>query len=273
MSDEEQEQEQKQQQDDETPQAAQEEQGSQIPEEEADKKEETETSASEDAEPNEQASAEESESDHDDEREEKGGDEEEEEPEAQDHGDDHEDQEQDDEEAPPEVTDRQQEEAPDQQHDGEGEFEESVVHVNRCCKVVQGGKKFSFSALVVAGNRNGKISYGFGKANQVPQAIQKAIQESRDRMIEVPIVHGTIPHRVELEYCSTELLLRPASPGTGVIASLPVRTTVNLAGITDLLTKIYGSTNPINCVKAVYEGLKSLRTKEEIEELRDVKIT
>ncbi len=156
---------------------------------------------------------------------------------------------------------------------GGEEFEESVVHVNRCCKVVQGGKVFSFSALVVAGNRNGKISYGFGKANQVPQAIQKAIQESRDRVIDVPIVHGTIPHRVELEYCSTELLLRPASPGTGVIASLPVRTTVNLAGITDLLTKIYGSTNPINCVKAVYEGLKSLRTKEEIEELRDVKIT
>ncbi len=161
-------------------------------------------------------------------------------------------------------------------HVGEGEegdeFEESVVHVNRCCKVVQGGKQFSFSALVVAGNRNGKISYGFGKANQVPQAIQKAIDDSRKRTIDVPIVHGTIPHRVELEYCSTKLLLRPASPGTGVIAALPVRTTVNLAGITDLLTKVYGSTNPINCVKAVYEGLKSLRTKEEIEELRGVKI-
>jgi len=169
-----------------------------------------------------------------------------------------------------EDTSRQQEE---QGGDGQEEFEESVVHVNRCCKVVQGGKVFSFSALVVAGNRNGKISYGFGKANQVPQAIQKAIQDSRERVIDVPIVHGTIPHRVELEYCSTDLLLRPASPGTGVIASLPVRTTVNLAGITDLLTKIYGSTNPINCVKAVYEGLKSLRTKEEIEELRDVKIT
>lgn len=153
------------------------------------------------------------------------------------------------------------------------EFEESVVHVNRCCKVVQGGKQFSFSALVVAGNRDGKISYGFGKANQVPQAIQKAIQDSRKRIIEVPIVHGTTPHRVELEYCSTKLMLRPASPGTGVIAALPVRTTVNLAGITDLLTKVYGSTNPINCVKAVYEGLKSLRTKEEIEDLRGVKIT
>lgn len=153
------------------------------------------------------------------------------------------------------------------------EFEESVVHVNRCCKVVQGGKQFSFSALVVAGNRNGKISYGFGKANQVPQAIQKAIQDSRKRIIDVPIVHGTTPHRVELEYCSTKLMLRPASPGTGVIAALPVRTTVNLAGITDLLTKVYGSTNPINCVKAVYQGLKSLRTKEEIEDLRGVKIT
>jgi small subunit ribosomal protein S5 len=156
--------------------------------------------------------------------------------------------------------------------EGEDEFEESVVHVNRCCKVVQGGKQFSFSALVVAGNRNGKISYGFGKANQVPQAIEKAIDDSRKRVIEVPIVHGTTPHRVELEYCSTKLMLRPASPGTGVIAALPVRTTVNLAGITDLLTKVYGSTNPINCVKAVYEGLKSLRTKEEIESLRGVKI-
>ncbi len=163
-------------------------------------------------------------------------------------------------------------EASHSEGDGEDEFEESVVHVNRCCKVVQGGKQFSFSALVVAGNRDGKISYGFGKANQVPQAIEKAIQDSRKRVIDVPIVHGTTPHRVELEYCSTKLMLRPASPGTGVIAALPVRTTVNLAGITDLLTKVYGSTNPINCVKAVYEGLKSLRTKEEIESLRGVKI-
>ncbi len=164
----------------------------------------------------------------------------------------------------------------DDHHDaGEEEdgLEESVVHVNRCCKVVRGGKRFSFSALVVAGDRNGKISWGFGKGNQVPTAIQKAVSDSRKRIIEVPIVHGTIPHTVELNYCATDLLLRPASPGTGVMACLPVRTVVNLAGITDLLTKIHGSTNPINTVKATYEGLKSLRTKERIEELRDVKIS
>lgn len=180
-----------------------------------------------------------------------------------------------DEQPAPEVQEDEDDHQAESSHaDGEGEdeFEESVVHVNRCCKVVQGGKQFSFSALVVAGNRSGKISYGFGKANQVPQAIEKAIQDSRKRVIDVPIVHGTTPHKVELEYTSTKLIMRPASAGTGVIAALPVRTTVNLAGITDLLTKVYGSTNPINCVKAVYEGLKSLRTKEEIESLRDVKI-
>lgn len=154
----------------------------------------------------------------------------------------------------------------------EEEFEDSVVHVNRCCKVVRGGKRFSFSALVVSGNRNGKIGYGFGKANQVPDAIGKAINDSHDNMIDIPLVHGTIPHAVDLNYCSTDLLMKPACAGTGIKASLPVRTVVDLAGITDLLTKIHGSTNPINSVKAAFEGLKKLRSKEEIEQLRGRKI-
>lgn len=173
----------------------------------------------------------------------------------------------------------QQDQSSDQQDDDHGggeseaEFEEEVVHVNRCCKVVRGGKRFSFSALVVAGNRQGKISWGFGKGNQVPDAIEKAINDSRRRVIDVPLVGGTIPHQVTQEYCATELLLRPASAGTGVIASLPVRTVARLTGVTDLLTKIQGSTNPLNTVKATYEGFKSLRSKERIEELRDVQIT
>lgn len=152
----------------------------------------------------------------------------------------------------------------------DSEYEEIVVKVKRCAKVVKGGKRFSFNALVVVGNRKGKVGWGYGKANEVPFAVQKGIKEGKKRLIDVPVVRATIPHEIVRKYCATTVMLRPACEGTGVKAGASARAVVELAGIHNVLSKVFGSTNPINVVKATFECLKSLRTISAVEQMRGV---
>lgn len=151
-------------------------------------------------------------------------------------------------------------------------LEETVVKINRCTNVTKGGKSMSFSALVVVGDKNGTIGYGFGKAREVPNAVGKAVKDANKNVVSVPIVNGTITHEVWGHYKTARVFMKPAMPGTGIKAGTSARTVLESAGITDILTKCYGTRNPLNVVKATAEGLKSLRTKQEIELLRGVKI-
>ncbi len=152
-------------------------------------------------------------------------------------------------------------------------LEEQVVKIFRCSKVVKGGRNFSFAALVVVGNRNGEVGFGYGKANEVPPSVEKAIKEGRKSLNKVNLEGNTIPHQVTGRFGSTQIVLIPADPGTGVIAGGSARPVLELAGVHDVLSKIYGSTNPRNVVKATMNALLSLKSREDIEKLRGVTIS
>ena len=152
----------------------------------------------------------------------------------------------------------------------DSELFESVIQIKRCAAVVKGGRRFSFNALVVVGDRKGRVSYGYAKAKEVPPAVDKAVKTAHKALATVPLKGSTVPHRVIGKYGAARVLLIPAAPGTGVIAGRGVRDVLIAAGVHDILTKVYGTTNPINVVKATVEGLKRLRNKEVISQLRGV---
>jgi len=149
------------------------------------------------------------------------------------------------------------------------ELEERVVTVNRVAKVVKGGRRFRFTALVVVGDKNGHVGFGTGKAQEVPEAIRKAIEDAKKNMIEVPLVNSTIPHQIIGRFGGGQVLLKPASAGAGVIAGGPVRAVLELAGVADITSKSLGSSTPINMVRATIEGIKNLKRAEEVAKLRN----
>ena len=150
---------------------------------------------------------------------------------------------------------------------------EAVILMRRCACVVKGGRRFSFAALVVTGERNGRAGYGYGKAKEVPLAVEKATKASNRSMKPYCIVDGTIPHQVLGQYRASRILLLPAKPGTGVIAGECVRNVLEAVGVTDILSKSYGSTNPLNLVKATFDALSQLQTRDQVERLRGVSLS
>lgn len=153
-----------------------------------------------------------------------------------------------------------------------GGFEEEVVKIYRCATVVKGGRRFSFAALVVVGDRNGQVGVGYGKANEVPAAVEKATKAARRNVVRIKMDGTSIPHRVMSKYRASKVLLLPAGEGIGVIAGASVRSVLELAGVKDVLTKCYGSTSPKNLVKAAFLGLAQLRSKDDVAGLRTVSL-
>lgn len=141
--------------------------------------------------------------------------------------------------------------------------EEIVIKIKRVCKTVKGGKRFSFAALVAVGDRNGRVGFGLGKANEVPFAVEKAVKDAGKNMVKISMKDTTLPHRIWGKYGATEVIIRPACRGTGIIAGSSVRAILELAGVKDILAKVMGSTNPINVVKATLNALLSIRTYQE----------
>lgn len=152
------------------------------------------------------------------------------------------------------------------------ESPEKVVQIRRCACVVKGGRRFSFTALVVVGDGKGGVGWGYGKAIEVPLAVEKAVKDTKRNRINVSVVDGTVPHQVVGRFRASRVLLLPGRPGTGVIAGESVRSVLESVGITDILTKSYGSNNPLNLVKATFDGLAQLRTREEVARLRGVEV-
>ncbi len=151
-------------------------------------------------------------------------------------------------------------------------LEERVVQINRVAKVVKGGRRFSFSAVVVVGDGQGHVGAGLGKAGEVPEAIRKGVEDAKKNIIRIPMVGTTIPHEVRQEYAAAKVMLKPASQGTGVIAGGSVRAVVEAAGVKDILSKVHGSTNPVNVVRATLEALRTLRSADELAARRGVAV-
>ena len=151
-------------------------------------------------------------------------------------------------------------------------LEERVVQINRVAKVVKGGRRFSFSAVVVVGDGQGHVGAGLGKAGEVPEAIRKGVEDAKKNLIRIPMVGTTIPHEVHAEYAAAKVMLKPASQGTGVIAGGSERAVMEAAGVRDILTKIHGSTNPVNVVRATLEALRDLKSAAEISARRGVPV-
>ena len=156
--------------------------------------------------------------------------------------------------------------------EGRAEGPEKVVQIRRCACVVKGGRRFSFTALVVVGDQKGRVGYGYAKGGEVPIAVEKAVKSTNRRMQSVSLQGGTIPHAVVGKFGASRVVLLPAAPGTGVIAGASVRAVLEAVGIHDILTKCRGSTNPINVVKATLDGLRKLRTREQVARLRGVHV-
>lgn len=152
------------------------------------------------------------------------------------------------------------------------QFDDVLVKLYRCACVVRGGRRFSFGALTVVGDRKSRVAFGYGKANEVPQAVEKSIKQARKKLFKVPLRGTTIPHRVIGRFGASRILLIPAAEGTGVIAGSAARAVLELAGVKDVLTKSYGSTTAKNLVKATIDGLRQLRSRDSVERLRGVKL-
>jgi small subunit ribosomal protein S5 len=154
-----------------------------------------------------------------------------------------------------------------------GELIDKVIKIRRCAAVVKGGRRFSFAAMVVVGNGKGRVGWGYGKANEVPPSVEKAVKDGSRRMVDFALEAGTIPHEVKGTYGAAQVVLVPAMPGTGVIAGQGVRAVCEAGGIRDILTKSFGSNNPVNLVKATIDALSQLRTRSEVERLRGVSLS